>query len=191
MSMRDIIILYEHDVILIITTNGQDVIYIPQAGSSVDDLVQPVHTTHSLPKFEIPLEDSVSENRDNPTPLPQVPEESIAGSMMNDATKTSTSPIISEHSEITADDHIERESPAKESTISERKKENITRSNPNQSKRKNANRKPKPTSTESTGESRTISSMFYAMKRKLTPDKEADTSRNNQKMQRNEDSSES
>ena len=33
--------------------------------------------------------------------------------------------------------------------------------------------------------------MFDAMKRKLTPDKEADTSRNNNKMQRNEDSSES
>ena len=109
--------------------------------------------------------------------------------MMNDATKTSTSSIISEHSEITADDHIERESPAKESTISERNKENITRSNPNQSKRKNAHRKPKATSTEYTGESRKISSMFDAMKRKLTPDKEADTSRNNQKMQRNEDSS--
>ena len=146
---------------------------------------------HALPRFEIPLvEDSESENRNNPAPLPQVPEEMIAGSMMNDATKTSTSPIISEHSEIAADDHIERESPAKESTISERKKGNITRSNPNQSKRNNAHRKPKPTSTESAGE-RTISSMFAAMKRKLTPDKEADTSRNNQKMQRNEDSSES
>ena len=95
------------------TTNGPDVIYIPQAGSSVDDLVQPVPTTHSLPKNFIPLEDSESENRDNPTPLPQVPEESIAGPMLNDATKTSTSPIISEHFEIAADDHIERESPAK------------------------------------------------------------------------------
>ena len=78
--------------------------------------------------------------------------------------------------EIAADDHIERESPAKESTICARKKENITRSNPNQSKRKNAHRKPKPPSTESTGESRTISSKVNAMKRKLTLDKEADTS---------------
>ena len=144
------------------TTNGQDVIYIPQISSSVDDMVHPVPTAHSLPQFEILLEDSSElENRDNPTPLPQVPEESIAGSMMND--------------------HIERKSPAKESTISERKKENITRSNPNQSKCKNAHRKPKPTYTKSTGESRIISSMLDAMKQKLTPDKEADTSQNNQK----------
>ena len=80
------------------TTNGQDVIYIPQVGSSVDDMVHPVPTAHSLLQFEIPLEDSESENRDKPTPLSQVPEESIRGSTMNDATKTSTSPIISEHS---------------------------------------------------------------------------------------------
>ena len=53
--------------------------------------------------------------------------------MMKHATKTSTSPIISEHSEIAADDHIERGSPAKNPLSV---KENITRSNPNQSKRK-------------------------------------------------------
>ena len=45
----------------------------------------------------------------------------------------------------------------------------------------------KPTHKESTGDNKTIASMFDAMKRKLTPDKEADTTRNNQKVQRNED----
>ena len=45
----------------------------------------------------------------------------------------------------------------------------------------------KPTPKESTGDNKTIVAMFDAMKRKLTPDKEADTTQNNQKVQRNED----
>ena len=49
------------------TTNGQDVIYMPQVGSPVDDMVHPVPTAHSLPRFEIPLEDCESENCDNPS----------------------------------------------------------------------------------------------------------------------------
>ena len=109
---------------------------------------------------------------------------------MDDATIIPTSPIISEHSQIADDDQLERESPTKESSISEKKNKHITRSKPNQSKHKNPH-KNQAHIYQSTGESRTISSMFDAMKRKLTPDKEADTSRNNQKMQRNEDISES
>ena len=66
----------------------------------------------------------------------------------------------------------------------ETKTKNVNRSKSSQSQPKNIHRK--NTSNESVGENRTISSMFDAMKRKLTRDKEADTTRNNQKVQRNE-----
>ena len=81
--------------------------------------MHPVPPAPSLPRFEILPEDSESENRDYPSPIPQVTEDTIAGSTMDDATKTSKSPIISEHSQIADADQIERESPAKESSINE------------------------------------------------------------------------
>ena len=89
------------------------------------------------------------------------------------------------HYENKVDVQLERDPLVRKSSVSETKKEAITRSTSTQPKEKKHLKKPTP--KEPTGDNKTIVSMFDAMKRKLTPDKEADTTRNNQKVQRNKD----
>ena len=105
---------------------------------------------------------------------------------MNDETVTSPSPLTkNKHYESEVDVQLERDPLVKKSSVSEIKKDAITRSTSTQPKEKKHLKKPTP--KESTGDNKTIVAIFDAMKRKLTPDKEADTTRNNQKVQRNED----
>ena len=93
------------------------------------------------------------------------------------------------HYDNAVDAQLERDPLERKSFVSETKKEAITRSTSTQPKQKKHLKKPTP--KESPGDNKTITSMFDAMKRKLTPDKEADTIRSNQKVQRNEDNYES
>ena len=141
------------------------------------------------PSFEIPLHECDFNNRDNTEhPPPPAPlQEPISTSPMEDKTEPSPPPPTNEHSEIAADAQLEIEPPVKDHSVTETKTKNVNRSKSSQSQPKNIHRK--NTSNESVGENRTISSMFDAMKRKLTPDKEADTTRNNQKVQRNDSES--
>ena len=108
---------------------------------------------------------------------------------LHDETVTSPSPIIkNKHHDNKVDVQLERDSLVRKYYVSETMKEAITRSTSTQHIKKHLK---KPTPKESTGDNKTIVSMFDAMKRKLTTDKKADTTRNNQKVQRNQDSYES
>ena len=173
---------------LLDTTNTKDQIYVSQTGNSSDDIV----VQQSLLATTTPPVDMPADNCDLKTQYDQLltPSTSVRDPIpilafpLNDETVTSLSPLTkNKHYENEVDVQLERDPLVKKSSVSEIKKEAITPP-PLNLKKKNIK---KLTPKESTGDNKTIVSMFDAMKRKLTPDKEADTTRNNQKVQRNED----